>query len=318
MGPTGPLGPKGCPGEKGCQGEKGCTGATGPTGEKGCTGVTGPTGDKGCTGVTGPTGDKGATGVTGSTGDKGTTGATGIAGPTGATGDKGEAGATGATGDKGEAGATGVTGSTGDKGETGVTGPAGVVGATGFTGSSGLAGPTGPAGENANITSIFVWSALRQNNLDNSKFQYVTFENAPIGPSGSGWTTSTQTGYSAPTNFIVPTNGYYLVTYKLDVRSGPGSSPNNNTDGATVLTRNGVQISGSTTLVEAPESNHVYTISNSVLANFFAGDSISLMFWSTDAGTHVGDPGNITGILPVGSIVPTEATASIVFLRISN
>lgn len=132
------------------------------------------------------------------------------------------------------------------------------------------------------------------------------------------WSTSTQTGYTSPTNFIVPTNGYYLVTYKLDVRSGVGSLPVSNSDAATVLTRNGIQISGSTTLVEAPESNHVYTISNTILVDFFAGDSISLMFWSSDSGTRIGDPTYISGTLPGSSVVPTEATASIVFLKISN
>jgi hypothetical protein len=42
------------------------------------------------------------------------------------------------------------------------------------------------------------------------------------------------------------------------------------------------------------------------------------MFWSGDIGTRIGDPTNITGKLPLGNVVPTEATASIVFLRISN
>ena len=163
-----------------------------------------------------------------------------------------------------------------------------------------------------------MWSDISQNNLNIATFQYVTFNNAPIGPIGSGWTTFTQPLYSNPTNFIVPSIGYYLLTYKLDVRSGGGQLPNSNTNCATVLTKNGIQIPGSATLVEAPETNHIYTISNTVLVNLLVGDSIALMFWSNDLGTRVGDPSYLTGKLPIGLIVPTEATASIVFTKISS
>ena len=149
-----------------------------------------------------------------------------------------------------------------------------------------------------------------------ANFQYVTFEKTPIGPTGSGWTTSTQSGYSAPTDFIVPLNGYYLLTYKLDVRSGGNQTPTSSTDCSTVLTRNGSQIDGSCTLVEAPEANHIYTISNTVLVNLVAKDSIALLFWSSDSNTRIGDPSFVKGILPSGG-TPIEATASIVFTRIS-
>jgi hypothetical protein len=147
-------------------------------------------------------------------------------------------------------------------------------------------------------------------------FQYVTFENAPIGPTGTGWTTSTVPGYPAPTSFNVPENGWYTLTYKLDVRSGGGSSPGSRSDCATVLLKNGVEIKGSTTLVEAPESNHIYTISNTVLTHLATGDVVTLMFWSSDIGTKIGDPSFLTGSLPSG-LTPEEATASIVFTRIS-
>jgi hypothetical protein len=184
-------------------------------------------------------------------------------------------------------------------------------------GSTGPVGPTGAEGQNAAISSIFVWSAQLQTNRNVANFQYVTFEKTPIGPTGSGWTTSTQSGYSAPTDFIVPTNGYYLLTYKLDVRSGGNQTPTSSTNCSTVLTRNGSQIDGSCTLVEAPESNHIYTISNTVLVNLVAKDSIALLFWSTDSNTRIGDPSYVKGVLPSGG-TPTEATASIVFTRISS
>ena len=173
-------------------------------------------------------------------------------------------------------------------------------------------------GQNAAISSVFAWSQVIQTNINVANFQYVTFENAPTGPSGFGWTTSIQSGYTQVTDFIAPATGWYLLTYKLDVRSGGNLSPTSNTDASSVLTRNGIQIAGSATLVEAPESNHIYTISNTVLASLTISDNISLMFWSSDPGTRIGNPSFLTGKLPVGAVVPTEATASIVFTRISG
>jgi hypothetical protein len=139
----------------------------------------------------------------------------------------------------------------------------------------------------------------------------VSFEQQPVGQT---WSTQTEPTYSAPTNFIVPTDGVYLLTYKLDVRSGRGEVSHN--DSATVLTRNGVEIPGSSTLVEAPVENHVYTISNTVLCDLSGNDSVSLMFWSNNIGSRIGDPTFLKGTLPSG-VIPTEATASIVFTRIS-
>jgi hypothetical protein len=135
---------------------------------------------------------------------------------------------------------------------------------------------------------------------------------------GNGWTTTTEATYTDPTNFVVPTTGIYLITYKLDVRAGSGATPVFNTDCATTLTRNGVQIPGSTTLIEAPETNHVYVMTNTIITSLTSSDSIALMFWSTDPGTHVGDPAFVKGQLPLNNVVPTEATASIVFTRISS
>jgi hypothetical protein len=134
---------------------------------------------------------------------------------------------------------------------------------------------------------------------------------------GSGWTTITDPSFNHPTAFVVPSSGFYLLTYKIDVRSGGNLIPGNNSDCATVLTRNGNEISGSSTLVEAPETNHIYTISNSILVNLSLNDHISLLFWSGDIGSHIGDPSNLTGKLPNGS-TPKESTASIVFTKISQ
>jgi hypothetical protein len=241
----------------------------------------------------GPAGEKGPPGDTGPAGEKGQVGDIGPAGDTGPAGEKGQVGDTGPTGEKGPAGEKGLTG---DIGPTGDQGPAGIV---------------------SGISSIFAWSNIIQENINDTVFQYVTFENGPIGPSGNGWTTSIEFGYLNTTDFIVPSNGYYLLTYKLDVRSGGGVPPSTSTDCSTVLTRNGNEIQGSCTLVEAPEANHIYTISNTVLTNLIVGDQISLLFWSSDPKSKIGDPSFVKGLLPNGQI-PLEATASIVFTRISD
>ena len=326
-GAPGDTGPTGAVGPTGLDGAATSTGATGPTGAAGSTGETGPTGPTGETGPTGSTGPTGETGATGPTGETGPTGSTGPTGPTGATGPTGETGPTGSTGPTGETGPTGSTGPTGLDGaatSTGATGPMGPTGETGPTGSTGETGPTGstgetgPTGPDIQRSSVFAWSSTLQQNLSTTDFQFITFEQPLSGPATNGWTTTTQPSYTDPTNLIVPVSGIYLLTYKLDVRAGSGAAPVFNTDCVTTLTCNGVQVPGSTTLIEAPEINHIYTMTNTVLASLTASDSISLMFWSTDPGTHVGDPSFVKGHLPLGNVVPTEATASIVITRISS
>jgi hypothetical protein len=52
------------------------------------------------------------------------------------------------------------------------------------------------------------------------------------------------------------------------------------------------------------------------LAELFIGDSISLLFWSGDIGTIMGNPTKILGIMPNG-LIPIEAIASLVCTRIT-
>jgi hypothetical protein len=66
-----------------------------------------------------------------------------------------------------------------------------------------------------------------------------------------------------------------------------------------------------------PETNHIYNISNTVLVDLSLNDQISLLFWSGDIGSHIGDPLYLTGKLPNGK-TPTESTASIVFTKITT
>lgn len=263
-------------------------------------------------------GKQGAQGTQGSVGPQGEPGATGSAGepgPVGPSGPQGEPGVAGPQGPKGDKGDQGVAGLQGSQGAIGPIGPQGNKGDKGDKGEQGSQGVVGPAGQNAAISSIYSWSAVMQSNKNITNFQYITFEKPLIGP-GVGWTTSKQPGYSNTTDFIVPLSGFYLLDYKVDVRSGEGSSPNSSNNSATGLTRNGVQIDGSFTLVEAPEENHIYTLANTILAHLDVGDKIALVFWSSDIGAQVGDPTFLKGKLPVGNVVPTETTAAIRISRI--
>jgi len=178
-----------------------------------------------------------------------------------------------------------------------------------------IIGQTGPPGNNTAISSVFTWSSILQTNLNVSTFQYVTFENPLICPPLSEWSTISEIGYTSPTTFIIPATGYYFITYKLDIKSGASNQPSFS-NSAAVLTNNGIEISGSTTLVEAPEANHIYTISNTVLCNLVINDHVSLLFWSNDIDAKIGEPTTITGLLP-SNLVPSEAVASIVFSRIT-
>lgn len=293
---------------------QGAQGVTGPQGEQGLTGPQGPVGATGPIGPVGPQGLTGPQGPVGATGPIGLTGATGPQGPIGLTGASGATGPAGATGPQGPIGPTPnitvgnvntTTGAAGSLANVNVTSGA-ANGVFNFT----FTIPKGNPGNDASISSAYFHSTVIQTNRSITNFQYVTFEKPQIGPSGSGWVTSTQPGYAAPTSFTVPTSGFYLVDFKVDVRSGSGSSPSSNNNSALAATVNGVQIPGSVTLVEAPESNHIYTLANTVLCHFNTGDIISLMFWSSDIGAFVGDPTKLTGKLPSG-VVPTEATATI-------
>jgi hypothetical protein len=123
-------------------------------------------------------------------------------------------------------------------------------------------------------------------------------------------------GYNAKTTFIVPSSGYYLLTYKVDMMAGGSGTGKGNY--STILTNKGVAIEGSCTLVESPDSNHMYTISNTVLSSLTANDTISLLVWARNGnGAQIGSPTDQSGLLPSG-VTPKQATATIVFTRLSN
>lgn len=280
----------------------------------------------------------GCPGPRGCKGDRGKRGQAGKDGPTGPAGQN--TGFTGPTGPSGNIGPIGPTGA----GSIGPTGPAGLTGSTGSIGPIGPTGVTGPAGQNAAISSAFIWSCQSQLNLGPTgttgpQFNSVIFEcgssgpnpASPLGPPGNGWNFGNTGGIGAYQTIFTNQSGWYLVTYKIDIRIQSGAGADN-TRAACVLTLNGIEVPGSVSAAQAPDSIHMYSISNTVLVEYTSGDQLGVSWWaqyfsgntpitSTVSGISIGPnvPNSswILGKLPSNpSTSPMEATASLVITRI--
>ena len=284
------------------KGEKGDVGLTGEKGDVGLTGEKGEKGEKGDVGEQGPIGLKGEKGEIGLTGEKG---------EKGDVGDKGEKGDVGLTGEKGEKGDVGLTG---EKGEKGDVGDKGDIGLTGEKGEKGDVGSQGIPGQIVGIDSIFLWSNNNQNNKDTTRYQFIEFERV-ISLNGS-WQLNIENGYNTNTTLVCQVTGYYMISYKVDVKAGNGNIPIGVTNCSTVIIKNNIYIDGSMTMIEAPETNHVYTLSNTILININQGDILSLLYWANDNNTRIGYREKNAGLLPNGEI-PIESTANLVIIRIN-
>ena len=155
-------------------------------------------------------------------------------------------------------------------------------------------------------TTSFFWSEFEQKNTSNQKTQYITFENTL----DTNWPSIIQPGYNNTTTIIIPENGYYLITYKLNVTS---ISKTNTC--ATVLLQNKSQISSSQVIFEThkPRQN----ITNSVMVSLNEGDNISLLLLSKNTETYIDVPENYTpNSEGDNSIVPTETSALITFTKL--
>jgi hypothetical protein len=275
MGATGQTGPSGPKGPSGQAGQMGATGQTGPRGQTGQLGPTGTTGQMGSTGQTGPRGQTGQLGPTGTTGQMGSTGQTGPRGQTGQLGPTGQMGPTGTTGPVGLRGATGVTGQMGATGKPGITGPTGSLGPTGSRGASGSLGPTGFTGPTGipgpvpSINSIMFYSQQIQPIPNINVAQNIILELGGTGP-GSTWVSNID-----HTEFSSPVSGWREISYKVDVFAGFGSLTSS-CQQAVFLTANNIQIPGSGTLVEDPESNHQYVVTNTIIFYYIANTPIAL------------------------------------------
>ena len=280
----------------------------GDKGDQGPIGLTGEKGDKGDVGQMGPiglTGEKGDQGPIGLSGEKGDIGQMGPQGEVGQMGPQGEVGPMGLTGEVGPMGLTGEMGLPGFPGEMGPIGPQGIQGEI---------GPMGPPGQVVGNDSIYLWSINNQNNRDVTRYQYIEFE--ALISNNPSWSLNVEPGYSNYTTFVAQITGYYMISYKVDVKAGNGNPPSGVTNCSTVLIRNNNALDGSMTIVEAPETNHVYTLSNTILINVNQGDYLSLLFWGNDQNTRIGYRERTPGILPNGQI-PIESTASIIIIRLS-
>lgn len=152
---------------------------------------------------------------------------------------------------------------------------------------------------------LFAWSNMIQLNKNITLFQNVLFENLPMSYNNN-WTYLYDNSYIK--SFVCPTNGLYKITYKIDVC--PLSIA------VTVITINNNEVNGSSSLIKAPNTEHIYTMSNSVIVYLHQDDFISLMFWSDNIGTKIGEPSLINGFLP-NNIIPKETTATIDFIKIN-
>jgi hypothetical protein len=119
-------------------------------------------------------------------------------------------------------------------------------------------------------------------------FQEVSFEQAPLGPGAinGDWTIANPgVGVTKNTQFTGESSGWYLMTYKIDLRT---NSPNNYlyTRAASALVQSPSnsgpwqQITGSGSAAQAPDTNHQYSISNTVLVFYTKGDLLALQWWA--------------------------------------
>ncbi len=309
--PTGPRGPRGPRGHEGDPGHKGSAGPKGVTGPTGPQGVTGPQGSASATGATGPAGPSGATGATGPTGAPGTasnTGATGPAGPTGATGDVGPTGATGAVGQNAAISSVLLWSTASQPKLVDNTNP--VFEAVGFEqpiigpGTDWVVNPsaiesTGTASITSGSTTIGLTGVIGTLNTNT----YITGPGivpgtiiltvTPAGPPNAYTITvnnpQSETIVNPPgtpfetlqySTFSSTNSGWYLITYKFDIRAASGVSGGNIMRAAAALILDDLEVPGSGSAAESPYSNnHQYSVSNTILVMYTAGQKLSLQWW---------------------------------------
>lgn len=80
------------------------------------------------------------------------------------------------------------------------------------------------------------------------------------------------------------TSGYYLMTYKIDIRTnGTGVTANYTRAAAALMMSSGgnwTEVTGSGSAAQAPDTIHQYSISNTILVPYTAGDLIALQWWA--------------------------------------
>lgn len=168
-----------------------------------------------------------------------------------------------------------------------------------------------------------------------TKFQEITFEEPLTGPSPD-WVIDPNKKH-----FSSMKSGWYLMTYKLDLRTNSDSNFDYTRAAASLMVLkagNWVQVSGSGSAAQAPDTIHQYSISNTILVEYTAGEEMAMQWWAgyytgtvpilqtTTAGLSVG-PNNTTNpekpwipavFQPDGSLYDPykESMASLVITRI--
>jgi hypothetical protein len=79
------------------------------------------------------------------------------------------------------------------------------------------------------------------------------------------------------------TSGWYLMTYKLDLRTNSSANYSYTRAATSLMMFDGTNwkdITGSSSAAQAPDTVHQYSISNTVLVKYTAGQLISLQWWA--------------------------------------
>jgi len=154
----------------------------------------------------------------------------------------------------------------------------------------------------------------------------VSFEQPIIGPA-TNWAAVPATNNTLFASSSASDNGWYLITYKVDIRT---SGPDTSMRAAAALIINGAEVTGSGTSAQAPDTNHQYSISNTVLVQYTVGDQLGVQWWAANyTGTTITNATALSvGPNPSGAETPwidatldpsgafTEATAAVVITRI--
>jgi hypothetical protein len=112
-----------------------------------------------------------------------------------------------------------------------------------------------------------------------TQFQEVSFEQPIVGPPPLDWSVVPATNNA---RFQSTTSGWYLMTYKLDIRTN-GSAASFTKAAASLMQLVGSdwqEVTGSSSTAQAPDTIHLYSVSNTVLVQYSAGNQIALQWWA--------------------------------------
>ena len=114
-----------------------------------------------------------------------------------------------------------------------------------------------------------------------TQFQEISYEQIPLGPDGSNWTVVPSTNYA---RYTCTSSGWYLMTYKMDLRTvGVSSVTYTRAASAIMISSDGINwsvVPGSGSTAQAPDTNHQYSISNTVLVNYTAPYQLAVQWWA--------------------------------------